>query len=273
MGFRDDAAGAAQPRGWTSPTPLPKSHAPLMSGVAQDGRRAGSDARGRVLPAQALALRNRHSVRAGYTGESDVFAVALPEGLDRRGHAIVTDDAPVIKLRFVRDGSIRGYVLVDEASGRDLLKVHWHGDTSNPFVRATKAFIKSPVPKWDVENYGLFEGMPIGKNLGLIRDVFPDNRVFEPNIDTLPDVPRLEMQVAAAAGAQYYLAVTGVPEPVGEVRSSLLGRVAARSEAYTMILKHMTREEAVLWLTMVVATDMKRRKSVNSKNRPIGAFI
>lgn len=133
---------------------------------------------------------------------------------------------------------------------------------------------RSPVIKWDVENMGMFSHLRKGATLGLIRDVFPDNRVFEPRMEALPDVPRLEMQTAEALGKRYFLAVTGNPEPVGEVVTSRLGRVAARSEQYTLALRNCTREEAVIWLCMVIATDMKRRKSVNSKGlRPVGAFI
>lgn len=262
MGFDAAEAAPAQPRVWTSPAPLSASHAPLMSGVARDGSRLGGVVGNRVHAFQALALCSRHSVRAQNTGESDVFALAPPDAPDPDGPALVTDDAPVMKARAVQDGSIRGYVLVDVASGRDLLKVHWHGNTSSAFARTTKRFLKSPVPKWDVENFGLFEGMPIGKNLGLIREYLPDNRLFEPNFETLPDVPRLEMQGSATSGGQYELAVTGVPVAIGEVRSSLLGG----DQAYTMILKNMTKEEAVLWMTMVVATDMKPKQSYNSKN-------
>lgn len=78
-------------------------------------------------------------------------------------------------------------------------------------------------------------------------------------------VPRLEMQVARTLGTQYFLAVTDVPEPVGEVLSGVLGRFAPRSETYQMTVRHCTREEALIWLTMVLATDMKRRKSQNAR--------
>lgn len=158
-------------------------------------------------------------------------------------------------------------------SGRALLKVSFHGDIDNPFSRFFKAFFRSPVPKWDVRNAGLYSNIPVGAKIGMIREVFPDNRVFEPDNEKIPGVPRLEMQAAAALGQHYYLAVTGVPEPVGEVRAGLLGRVAARSEVYTQILRNCTREEAVLWLTMVIATDLKRQKQVQAKNQAFGAFL
>lgn len=171
----------------------------------------------------------------------------------------------------MRDGSILGYMISDVAVERDLLKVHFHGDTTNPLSRAFKAFVRSPVLKWDVENFGLFQNLRPGMKLGLIQEVFPDNRVFFP-AEGLIGVPRLEMQVAAALGRQYFLAVTDVSEPVGEVLSGVLGRFAPRSETYEMKLRNCTREEGLIWLCMVIATDMKRRKSQNVRYRGYGFY-
>lgn len=247
----------------TLPHPLDASCAALMSGVLRDGTRSAVKNARPHHALQTLVMRNRQSVRAGYTGESDIYALD-GSGLERQ----------VMEQRFVRDGSIRGYVLHDTVHDRDLIKVHFHGNTDSALDRAFKAFFRSPNPKYDVKNAGLFSHLPFGANLGLIRELFPDNRVFEPNPATLPGVPRLEMQAAAALGQKYWLAVTGVPEPVGEVGSALTARVAARSEVYTTVLRNMGAEEAVLWLAMVIATDMKRQKSVTSKGfQSFGAFI
>lgn len=173
---------------------------------------------------------------------------------------------PLFKTKIVRDGSILGYIIHDLQQDRSLLKIHFHGDTTNPFSRAFKAFVRSPVLKWDVENWGLYQDMPVGANMGLIQEVFPDNRVFFPASET--GMPRLEMQTAASLGLKYYFAVTNIPEPIGEVDSSLIARFAPRSEAYYMNIRNCTREEAVLWLAMVIATDMKRRKVQNTKYGP-----
>lgn len=243
------------------------THAALMSGVTRTGARAAPQRPQPPLHAlQTYIVRNN---RTAYDrGESTVFAP--PPAL--RAGDLFEQCTSVFRAKLVRDGSILGYVLREEGSGRELLKVHFHGDTSNAFSRAFKAFLRSPVLKWDVENYGLYEDLPIGANLGLIQEVFPDNRVFFPN-EAMIGLPRLEMQVAAALGAKYYLAVTDVPEPVGEVDSAILGRFAPRSETYQMTLRNCTREEAVLWLTMVIATDMKRRKSQNTKYNTPFLFV
>lgn len=172
----------------------------------------------------------------------------------------VSSAIPVFNTEFVRDGSILGYKLMDVSTGLPLLKIHFHGNTNSTLDRTFKAFFRSPVLKWDVENYGLFKDLPRGTNLGMIRDVYPDHRVFQPNSQYMNKMSRLEMQVAASLGTKYYLAVSGISEPIGQVDSGIVGRFAPRSENYQMMLRNCTREEAVLWLTMVIATDMKRRK-------------
>lgn len=257
--------------GYVAAEPLLPAEAPLMTDVLRGGGREHNSARTRPLQREAsYVMRNKHTVRAGVTGESNIFWAGA-------GHRDVLESnvgTEVLDMKFVRDGSIRGYILSNATTGQEFLKIHFHGDTTNPFSRATKAFFRSPVLKWDVENRGLFSWLRVGANLGLIREVFPDSRVFEPNAISLPAVPRLEMQTAATLGAKYYLAVTGIPEPVGEVVTSLLGRVANRSEQYTLVLRDCTPEEALLWISMLIATDMKRRKSAVSKGlRPVGTFF
>lgn len=68
------------------------------------------------------------------------------------------------------------------------------------------------------------------------------------------------MQVWASLGTKYALLVTDIPERVGWVESSVVGRFAPCREMYALVLRYCTREETVLWLTIVIATDMKRRK-------------
>lgn len=254
-------------------TPLRTLHsadeATLMSGVLRDGTRVQDKRRKSLLHYdQMYYIRNNHVVLD--RGESTVYGPA-PNGV-----SVTSTDknlfdiaVPLYNIKSARTGSILGYIIkevdaADGTPGRELLKIHYHGDTTNPLSSTFKAFFRSPVQKWDVENWGLFTDIRKGTNLGLIQDVFPDSRVFLP-AGPLTSMPRLEMQYASALGARYWLAVTDIPEPVGEVDSSILGRFAPRSEAYMMNLKHCTREEAVLWLTMVVATDMKRRKSQTAR--------
>lgn len=230
-----------------------------MSGVLRNGTRSATkDQHSPILPVQTYIIHNNSTIYD--RGENTIYA---PPAFAPPSNANFFDACtPLYKAKITRDGSILGYMIRDAVTEKQLLKVHFHGDTSNAFSRAFKVFVRSPVPKWDVENFGLFEDMRDGTNLGLIQEVFPDNRVFFP-APALAGTPRLEMQVTATLGTAYYLAVTDVPEPVGEVTSDVLGRFAPRSETYTMVLKNCTREEAVLWLTMVIATDMKRRKSQN----------
>lgn len=178
---------------------------------------------------------------------------------------------PAFRTKQVRDGSIQGYLITRGDNDMPLLKVHYHGNTSSPFDRVFKAFFRSPVLKWDVENYGLFSDVANGTALGTITDVFPDNRIFTP-APGRHTMPHLEMQSTSAVGVRYLLAVTDVPQPVGAVEctstaaantatTNVAARFAPRSETYRMALHNCTREEAVLWLCLLVATDMKRRKS------------
>ncbi|KAI0562670.1 hypothetical protein FGB62_55g152 [Gracilaria domingensis] len=239
-----------------------KVDAPLMSGVLRDGSRRSDNQRLSVtFPIQSYIIRNNRTLYD--RGENTIY---VPPPNPRQDVDFFKQCLPLFKATIVRDGSILGYIIHDVQQDRSLLKVHFHGDTTNPFSRAFKAFVRSPVLKWDVENWGLFQDLPVGANLGLIQEVYPDNRVFFPTADT--GMPRLEMQYAASLGLKYYFAVTDIPEPIGEVDSSLIARFAPRSEAYLMSIRNCTREEAVLWFTMVIATDMKRRKVQNTKYGP-----
>lgn len=247
----------------TSPVRLlnGKTDPPLMSGFLQNGSRLSDSHRlSSIFPVQSYVIRNNRSFYD--RGESTVYA---PPANPREDADFFEQCTPLFNTKITRDGSILGYIIHDLQQDRPLLKIHFHGDTTNPFSRAFKAFVRSPILKWDVENWGLYQDMPVGANIGLIQEVFPDNRVFFPVSET--GMPRLEMQTAASLGVKYYLAVTNIPEPIGEVDSSLIARFAPRSEAYYMTIRNCTREEAVLWLNMVIATDMKRRKVQNTKYR------
>lgn len=232
-----------------------------FSNVLPDGSRAADKGRlSCIFQVQTYVMRNNPSFYDA--GESTVYAP--PARFDPTGADFWKQSTPVLETKIKRDGSILGYIIQEAETKRTLLKIHFHGDTSNPFSRTFKAFVRSPVLKWDVENWGLFENLQNGVMLGMIREVFPDNRVFEPT-QAVQGLPRLEMQYTSGLGLAYLLAVTDVQQPIGEVSSSLIARFAPRSEAYQMTLRNCTREEAVLWLTMVVATDMKRRKSQNAR--------
>lgn len=129
------------PTVYTPPRELSASDAPLMSHVHRNGSR-GEDSRRKspVHHVQTFVMRNKHSVRAGYSGESDVFW-AGPNGAAAGDRAELIGEQ-VFDLRFSRDGSIRGFVVADVASGKELVKVHYHGDTTSPFDRAFKAFFR-----------------------------------------------------------------------------------------------------------------------------------
>lgn len=234
---------------------------PLMSGVSPTAQRSSHSSRPPVLPVQTYIMRNNSTFYD--RGENTIYAPPA-DPTNPPSTNFFSACTALFHARITRDGSILGYMLRDAETDKPLLKVHFHGNTSNPLSRAFKAFARSAVPKWDVENFGLFSDLSNGTNLGLIQEVFPDNRVFFPSL-AMGGMPRLEMQAAASLGVKYYLAVTGVSEPVGEVNSDVMGRFAPRSETYTMVLRRCTREEAVLWLCLVVATDMKRRKSQNTQ--------
>lgn len=239
------------------------SSAPLFSGVDRAGGRDTNSSRPPVHALQSYIVRNNSTVYD--RGENTIYAPPSPQfSVPTTGKDYFNYCTQLYRAKITRDGSILGYMIYEASTDRPLVKVHFHGDTSNPLSRAFKAFVRSPILKWDVENFGLYTDLEYGANLGRITEVFPDNRIFEPS-ETLQGMPRLEMQVAAALGRKYFLAVTGVPEPIGQVDSDIVGRFAPRSETYSMTLRNCTREEAVFMLCMVIATDMKRRKSQNTK--------
>mmetsp|Transcript_4457 Transcript_4457/g.13519 ORF Transcript_4457/g.13519 Transcript_4457/m.13519 type:complete len:261 (-) Transcript_4457:881-1663(-) len=235
---------------------------PLMSDVNPHGRRVeNARRRSPVLPLQVYFVRNNHTVFE--RGENTVYAPV-------EGARSVDDTIPVYDLKIVRNGSIIGYKLRERDTERELLKIHVHANTKSRLAKVFTGLINNPLNKYDVENYGLYSDLSNGHKLGVIEEVFPDNRIFKP---TEGISPRLEMQFSRSLGQHYWLAVTGISEPVGEVDSDVLGRFAPRSEAYKLTLRHCTKEEALLWLMMVIATDMKRRKTTNVRYRGGGFLI
>eukprot|EP00188_Purpureofilum_apyrenoidigerum_P005454 Plantae.Rhodophyta-Purpureofilum_apyrenoidigerum.ctg7105.p1 GENE.Plantae.Rhodophyta-Purpureofilum_apyrenoidigerum.ctg7105~~Plantae.Rhodophyta-Purpureofilum_apyrenoidigerum.ctg7105.p1 ORF type:complete len:261 (+),score=45.35 Plantae.Rhodophyta-Purpureofilum_apyrenoidigerum.ctg7105:41-823(+) len=234
--------------------------APLMSDVNPYGQRTKNGRRRSVvLPRQEYFIRNNHTVLE--RGENTVYAPV-------EGATTLKETVPVYDLKIVRNGSIIGYKLRERATERELLKIHVHANTKSRLSKIFTGLVNNPLNKYDVENYGLYSDLANGHKLGVIEEVFPDNRVFNP---TGGISPRLEMQFTRSLGQHYWLAVTGISEPIGEVTSDVLGRFAPRSEAYKLILRNCTKEEGLLWLMMVIATDMKRRKTSNVRYR--GGFV
>lgn len=260
---------------------LAQEDAPLMTFFTKRGSREhDSRRRSTVFEIQSYVVKNDHSCQD--RGENTIFGsrstsnvLAPGAGLFNNTDSIafsaaassVADMVPMYRTKLVRDGSIIGYIISD-MNERPLLKVHFHGNTKSMIDRTFKAFFRSPIPKWDVENHGLYRDMPVGSALGMIRDVYPDHRIFRPARDI--QIPRLEMRNTGSIGTRYWLAVTDIPEPIGQVESVISTRYTPRSEQYTLVVRHCTKEEALLWLTLVIATDMKRHKVQNVRSgRPL----
>lgn len=241
--------------------------AALMSHVTRDGRRDPDTRRTSAIhPLQTYVMRNNSCLHERERGESTIYAVSsLPIRADN--DAYFDELAPAFRTKQVRDGSILGYLITQGASDTPLLKIHFHGNTSSFFDRTFKALFRSPILKWDVENYGLYSDAPNGTPLGTITDMYPDHRVFTA-AGEMRGMPRLEMQSSNSfdsVGPRHLLAVTHVPQPIGQVDSSVVRTTAPRNDMYQLALRNCTREEAVLWLSLLVATDMKRRKSHNTQ--------
>mmetsp|Transcript_23654 Transcript_23654/g.93362 ORF Transcript_23654/g.93362 Transcript_23654/m.93362 type:complete len:254 (+) Transcript_23654:152-913(+) len=236
-----------------------RKHPKMMTDFDETGHRKENKLRtSKVLPLQIYLMQNSRAVFE--RGENVVFAPTDPE------FTSLESALPVYETKWAREGSIHGYVLREKETKRELLKVHVHANTDSAFAKVFTGLLNNPLNKYDVKNLGLYSDLKYGQLLGTIEEVFPDNRVFNPKNDFCP---RLEMQVTKTLGLHYYMAVTDITEPIGQVQTDVLGRFAPRSEAYKLSLRHCTREEALLWITMLIATDMKRRKSTNNKWRRV----
>jgi len=75
---------------------------------------------------------------------------------------------------------------------------------------------------------------------------------------SLPGVPVLMMKAAAKLGQHYWLTVAETGNSVGDVSNGRMARMHENSKIYTANVHNLTAEEAVLWLTLICATDMKR---------------
>lgn len=251
---------------------LTREDAPLMTSFTKRGTREhDSRRRSEVFAVQSYIVRNDHSWQD--RGENTIYGrrsasdtPALGAAFSNNSTNVVfsigtplpADMIPMYRTKLIKDGSILGYILSD-TSDRALLKIHFHGNTKSVIDRMFKAYFRSPIPKWDVENHGLYRDVPVGSSLGMIRDVYPDRRIFQPAKGC--QIPRLEMHNTGSHGTRYWLAITDIPEPVGQVESTAATRFASRREQYSLSLHHCTKEEALLWIMLIIATDMKRRKS------------
>lgn len=250
---------------------LTREDAPLMTSFTKRGtREKDSHRRSEVFAIQSYVVRNDHSWQdrgenAIYGRRSASTTPALGASFSNNitnivfssGAPLPADMIPMYRTKLIKDGSIVGYIISD-TSDRALLKVHFHGNTKSVIDRTFKAYFRSPIPKWDVENHGLYRDIPVGSLLGMIRDVYPDRRIFQPAKGSL--IPQLEMQNTGSQGTRFWLAITGIPEPIGQVESTVATRFSSRREQYCLALNHCTKEEAILWLALIIATDMKRRK-------------
>lgn len=192
-----------------------KNESKLMNGVQRDGQRQ-RDARRKseVQPVQQYIIQNNSTFWD--PGENTIYEIPRDAGRynfnlgrSRSGTGLFANNnemthvcREVYRTKIVRDGSIIGYDIFD-SNERALLKIHDHGDTTSTVQRTFKAFFRSPVRKWDIENRELFYDLPSGSQLGVVHDVYPDHRVMFPNesVGGVPgSFPRLEMQSMASLG-------------------------------------------------------------------------
>lgn len=248
----------------------------LLTGFSKTGKRGNDDDMEKtVYGIQTYIIRNVDCRRD--RGENVIYgkkaisinwtfpSVLSVQSLDSRdltsdpataplAHGIV----PMYRSKLVKDGHISGYILSD-MQNNSLIKIHTHGNTKSLFDRTIRSLFRPSMTKWDVENYGLYSTMEIGQRLGMIRDIYPDHRIFEPSSGI--EIPRLEMRSINAFGSTYFLIITGCNQPIGRVESSIIQRVSLRNEQYTLFIQNCTKEEALIWFTLVLATDMKRRRN------------
>ncbi|GAB0491590.1 hypothetical protein MMPV_002844 [Pyropia vietnamensis] len=211
------------------------------------------------------------------------FVIANDEAVFARGACTVYDavsGSEVAHWDRSREHSLQSFTLVAKrgtptAGGGEggrwrapLVRVAEASNRSSPVSAFFRGFF-NPLNKYDILNEGLFPGLPAGTLLARITEVYGGGPVGEAKVvDSCVGSPRLEVQATAALGAAYAVTTTGVTVPWGEVTT----RVAARflppgNERYSLTVRECTYEEAVVVLAVVMAMDMKRRKTTANRWR------
>lgn len=237
------------------PTPPP------FQGFHPHGGRDGSAAPGgesAVLPVQS-------------------YVVANDEAVFARGACTVYDPASggaVYHWDRSREHSLQSFTLVaggtpGAGGGRaPLVRVAEASNRASPVSAFFRGFF-NPLNKYDILNERLLPGLAVGTPLARVTEVYGGGPVGEAKVvDSCLGGPRLEVQATAALGAAYAVTTTGVTTPWGDVST----RVAARflppgNERYALTLRDCTRAEAVVVLAVVMAMDMKRRKTTANRWR------
>lgn len=211
------------------------------------------------------------------------FVIANDEAVFARGACTVYDAVSGTEVAHwdrSREHSLQSFTLVARGGtpatgggqgGRrkaPLVRVAEASNRSSPVSAFFRGFF-NPLNKYDILNEGLFPELAAGTPLARITEVYGGGPVGEAKVvDSCVGGPRLEMQATAALGAAYAVTTTGVTVPWGEVTT----RVAARflppgNERYALTVRDCTHGEAVVVLAMVMATDMKRRKTTANRWR------
>lgn len=132
--------------------------------------------------------------------------------------------------------------------------------------REDEALVKVVIPsneqKWHVYNGSLFNDLNVGDVIGRIHYISSLDSffVFSPEKEVLVGVPKLKMQPAKTDNefGGYDLLVSGIEKRVGSVY--------IYRHFFDFRLKNCTKEEAVIWLILLIAAELETKT-------PLVAFI
>ncbi|CAN8068174.1 unnamed protein product [Agarophyton chilense] len=225
-------------------TALRSKGAPVMGGIGKDLKREVNSNRSAVFDLQRYFVENR---------TRDIFktsTVHVPKASDILRYVNVPterqkDLLSQCPISFYVDKTFEEpikYEIRTEREGKPLVEV----------------VIPEQKTKWNVVNGTLFEDLDDGCKIGSIHYIssMESYFLFSPNKELLLGVPNLEMQPAKGDfeyGA-YDLFVAGIERRIGNVH--------ILRHFFDLQLKSCTKEEAVLWLIILVAAELETKSKL-----------
>ncbi|PXF41773.1 hypothetical protein BWQ96_08494 [Gracilariopsis chorda] len=224
--------------------PLNTKKAPVMGGVNEDLTRSTEEERHKVYKLQRYFVENR---------TRDVFRTTTI-------HVPRPDDM----FRGVNTPSEVQRDLLSNCPTAFTVDKHFEEPRSYEIRinREDEALVKVVIPsneqKWHVYNGTLFEDLNVGDVIGQIHYIssLESFFVFSPEKEVLGGVPKLKMQPAKADNdfGAYDLLISGIEKRVGSVYIF--------RHFFDLRLKNCTREEAVVWLILLIAAELETKTSL-----------
>lgn len=152
----------------------------------------------------------------------------------------------------LRDGVLIAHVPQGGNGSSPLVKVVRRADTS---TRLMRSFCGSQII-WSLQNYGLYQDLRDGTEIAILEDTLPRRRHLSPALAVR--MPRLEIMACNETPDCFLLMVGNVDAPVGRVKLVHFSGKHSTELFLHVNINHCTREESVIWLSMLVCGDRNK---------------